>query len=317
MSLLGEALRGQCRYAEAEPLLVAGYEGLEAREATIPPPGRPQLAEAADRVVALYEAWGRPEQAAACASSSAGPRPNFPPTCLHAPDGPGAPAGPSASLLSHSGGSAYRRWPFNPERARLPPGALLAAPPSGAENAAVASIIEEQTLRRVSLTSRAGFTGRSPSGRVMREGTGLVVIPATQLCTALHYGRLPGPRVQYRPSPPYNSPDDRGTNHDPFNLPGRVPAAPATPPACRRPQGRARLHVMRSHEWKGKRFTRSFPPIRSSGSFGSAESGFTRGPNVSGEQADYDALIAPSARLEGRPRRTGPSAATRARWRNS
>ena len=36
MSLLGGALLGQGRYAEAEPLIVAGYEGMKAREAKIP-----------------------------------------------------------------------------------------------------------------------------------------------------------------------------------------------------------------------------------------------------------------------------------------
>jgi hypothetical protein len=65
MSLLGGVLTGQGKYAEAEPLVVGGYEGLKAREATIPPPGEPRLPEAAARVVALYEAWGKPEQARA------------------------------------------------------------------------------------------------------------------------------------------------------------------------------------------------------------------------------------------------------------
>jgi hypothetical protein len=39
-SLLGGALLGQKKYAEAEPLLVHGYEGLKAREARIPAPER-------------------------------------------------------------------------------------------------------------------------------------------------------------------------------------------------------------------------------------------------------------------------------------
>ena len=65
MSQLGGSLLGQGRYAEAEPLVVPGYEGMKAREAKIPAPGKPRLAEAAVRVVRLYEAWGKPEQAAA------------------------------------------------------------------------------------------------------------------------------------------------------------------------------------------------------------------------------------------------------------
>jgi tetratricopeptide (TPR) repeat protein len=64
-SLVGGALLGQKQYAEAEPLLVQGYEGLKARAATIPPAARSRLTEAAVRLVRLYEAWGKPEQAAA------------------------------------------------------------------------------------------------------------------------------------------------------------------------------------------------------------------------------------------------------------
>ena len=64
-SLLGGALLGQKKYAEAEPLLVQGYEGLKAREGQIPPLyARHRVAEAGERVVRLYEAWGRAEKAA-------------------------------------------------------------------------------------------------------------------------------------------------------------------------------------------------------------------------------------------------------------
>jgi tetratricopeptide (TPR) repeat protein/tRNA A-37 threonylcarbamoyl transferase component Bud32 len=65
LSLLGGALLGQGRYAEAEPLAVAGYEGMKAREAQIRVPDRSFLREAGERVVRLYEAWGRPDQARA------------------------------------------------------------------------------------------------------------------------------------------------------------------------------------------------------------------------------------------------------------
>jgi hypothetical protein len=64
MSLLGGALVGQGRYAEAAPLVVPGYEGMKDREARIAAFARPRLAEAAVRVVRLYEAWGKPDQAA-------------------------------------------------------------------------------------------------------------------------------------------------------------------------------------------------------------------------------------------------------------
>ena len=72
MSLLGGALLGQGRYAEAEPLIVAGYEGMKAREARILPRGQVRLREAAERVVRLYEAWGKPDQAATRGRRSSG-----------------------------------------------------------------------------------------------------------------------------------------------------------------------------------------------------------------------------------------------------
>ena len=63
-SSLGASLLGQGKYAEAEPLLIRGYEGLKARVSGIPPRSRSRLAEAGGRIVALYEAWGKPEKAA-------------------------------------------------------------------------------------------------------------------------------------------------------------------------------------------------------------------------------------------------------------
>ncbi len=57
-------LLGQKKYAEAEPLLVQGYEGMKAREAKIPPQSKKRLTEAAERIVQLYDAWGKPDQAA-------------------------------------------------------------------------------------------------------------------------------------------------------------------------------------------------------------------------------------------------------------
>ena len=63
-SLLGGSLLGQKKYAEAEPLIVSGYEGMKARAARIPPPGRPRFTEAAERVVRLYEEWGQKDKAA-------------------------------------------------------------------------------------------------------------------------------------------------------------------------------------------------------------------------------------------------------------
>ena len=63
-SKLGGSLLGQNKYAEAEPLLLAGYEGLKQREETIPPIVRkPRLTEAIERLVRLYEATGNADKA--------------------------------------------------------------------------------------------------------------------------------------------------------------------------------------------------------------------------------------------------------------
>jgi hypothetical protein len=63
MSQLGGSLVGQGRYDEAEPLVLGGYQGLKARAAKIPARQTILLREAADRVVALYQAWGQPAKA--------------------------------------------------------------------------------------------------------------------------------------------------------------------------------------------------------------------------------------------------------------
>jgi serine/threonine protein kinase len=58
-SLLGEALFRQDRFADAEPHLVAGYEGLATRQDTIPPNVGTPIADALDRLIALYERLGQ------------------------------------------------------------------------------------------------------------------------------------------------------------------------------------------------------------------------------------------------------------------
>jgi tetratricopeptide (TPR) repeat protein len=63
-SMLGGALLGQKKPAEAEPLLVQGYEGMKQRAAKITLGNKPRLAEALERLVELYDAWGKPDQAA-------------------------------------------------------------------------------------------------------------------------------------------------------------------------------------------------------------------------------------------------------------
>jgi hypothetical protein len=66
--MLGEALLGQKKYAEAEPLLVKGYEGMKARAERRGQPGGPpaqeRLAEALRPLVQLSDETHRPEEAA-------------------------------------------------------------------------------------------------------------------------------------------------------------------------------------------------------------------------------------------------------------
>jgi serine/threonine protein kinase/tetratricopeptide (TPR) repeat protein len=64
-SVLGAALMRQNKYAEAEALLLTGYEGMKQRELKIPAAGKPRLTEALQRLVQLYESWDKPDQAAA------------------------------------------------------------------------------------------------------------------------------------------------------------------------------------------------------------------------------------------------------------
>jgi serine/threonine protein kinase/tetratricopeptide (TPR) repeat protein len=62
-SMLGSSLAGQKRFTEAEPLLLEGYEGMNQRAASIPAKGRTRLTDAIERLVRLYEGWGRKDQA--------------------------------------------------------------------------------------------------------------------------------------------------------------------------------------------------------------------------------------------------------------
>jgi len=63
-NMLGGSLLGQQKYADAEPLLLSGYEGMKLREASIPPAGRLRLKEALERLVRLYDEWGKVDEAA-------------------------------------------------------------------------------------------------------------------------------------------------------------------------------------------------------------------------------------------------------------
>lgn len=63
-SLLGASLLGQEKFAEAEPWLLSGYEGLQPRETRIPDYSKPYLKMVVQRLADLYAAIDRPAQAA-------------------------------------------------------------------------------------------------------------------------------------------------------------------------------------------------------------------------------------------------------------
>ena len=62
MAMHGRALLGQRKYADAEPLLVKGYEGMKAREKAIPPQAAANILEALDRLIDLYAAVNKPDE---------------------------------------------------------------------------------------------------------------------------------------------------------------------------------------------------------------------------------------------------------------
>jgi serine/threonine protein kinase len=63
-SLLGAALSRQESFQDAESLLVSGYRGLLERRHRMPAYNAPSIAQAGDRIVELYQNWGKPDQAA-------------------------------------------------------------------------------------------------------------------------------------------------------------------------------------------------------------------------------------------------------------
>jgi hypothetical protein len=62
---LGAALVGQKRYADAEPLLISAYEGINLPQQTMRTLDRESLSrKIMKRLVDLYDGWGRPDEAA-------------------------------------------------------------------------------------------------------------------------------------------------------------------------------------------------------------------------------------------------------------
>ena len=63
VSVLGDVLCSQAKYADAEPLLLQGYEGMKEHEAFLIGPWRRRLAETGEWLVHYYEVTQQPEKA--------------------------------------------------------------------------------------------------------------------------------------------------------------------------------------------------------------------------------------------------------------
>ena len=63
-TLLGASLAGQKKYAEAEPLLLSGYQGMATGKDRMAVADWYHLDRASEWIVRLYEDWGKPEKAA-------------------------------------------------------------------------------------------------------------------------------------------------------------------------------------------------------------------------------------------------------------
>ena len=62
-SLLGASLSGQKGYAEAEPLLLEGYQGMLEQKDRTDVPDWYHLDRAREWILALYHSWGKPNKA--------------------------------------------------------------------------------------------------------------------------------------------------------------------------------------------------------------------------------------------------------------
>ena len=58
------SLLPQKKYAEAEPLVLKGYEGLKERKWALAQHQTYRLPDALARLVQLYDTWGKPDEAA-------------------------------------------------------------------------------------------------------------------------------------------------------------------------------------------------------------------------------------------------------------
>jgi eukaryotic-like serine/threonine-protein kinase len=60
--MLGAAPLGQMKYAEAEPRLLKGYEGMKQREKAIPAWDLNHVSRSLDLLIQLYTATNKPEE---------------------------------------------------------------------------------------------------------------------------------------------------------------------------------------------------------------------------------------------------------------
>jgi tetratricopeptide (TPR) repeat protein len=62
-SKLGGILAAEKKFAEAEPLLLSGYEGIKRRESQAPAGERPEVKRPLERLIQFYQAISQPEKA--------------------------------------------------------------------------------------------------------------------------------------------------------------------------------------------------------------------------------------------------------------
>jgi serine/threonine protein kinase len=62
--MLGASLAGQRKFAEAEPQLLAGFQGMLGRLNSANAESRPEVLDAGDQIIQMYQDWGKPEKAA-------------------------------------------------------------------------------------------------------------------------------------------------------------------------------------------------------------------------------------------------------------
>jgi hypothetical protein len=61
---LGKTLLEEGKFGEAEPLLLSAFEGMERQQGKMPSTIRPQMTDTIETLSKLYDATGKPEEAA-------------------------------------------------------------------------------------------------------------------------------------------------------------------------------------------------------------------------------------------------------------